>query len=133
MYELRHRRRPSGLARAARCAQHPDGCEASASPRQKVIDLMRAVTRNVRQSENQNTTSRAVVNTGRLSKTEARRRAADLRRQLTEHDHRYYISDAPIISDAEYDELKRQLIAIEEQFPDLITADSPTQRVGGLP
>jgi DNA ligase (NAD+) len=79
------------------------------------------------------TSSRLAAGTGSLSKIQARRRAADLRRQVAEHDHRYYISDAPVISDAEYDDLKRQLIAIEERFPDLITPDSPTQRIGGSP
>ena len=68
-----------------------------------------------------------------LSKAQARRRAAELRRQIDEHDYRYYISDSPVISDAEYDELKRELIAIEERFTDLVTPDSPTLRVGGMP
>lgn len=69
----------------------------------------------------------------KLTKVQARRRAADLRRQIDEHDYRYYVSDSPVISDAEYDELKRELIAIEERFSDLVTPDSPTQRVGGMP
>jgi DNA ligase (NAD+) len=94
---------------------------------------VRTATHNTRQVRTQHTTPRVAVNTGLLSKTEARRCAADLRRQLAEHDHRYYVLDGPIISDAEYDELKRRLIAIEERFPDLITTGSPTQRVGGLP
>ncbi len=68
-----------------------------------------------------------------LSKDEARRRVADLRRAVTEHDYRYYVLDAPVVSDVEYDGLKRQLTAIEARFPDLITPDSPTQRVGGAP
>ncbi len=63
----------------------------------------------------------------------ARRRATELRRLIADHDHRYHVLDAPSISDAEYDELKRELVAIEERFPDLITPDSPTRRVGGRP
>ena len=59
--------------------------------------------------------------------------ADQLRRLLTYHNHRYYVLDAPEIADAEYDRLMRQLQAIEQQQPDLITPDSPTQRVGGQP
>ncbi len=58
-------------------------------------------------------------------------RAADLRRELAAHDHRYYVLDAPTISDAEYDSLFRELQALEDQFPALVTPESPTQRVGG--
>ena len=60
-------------------------------------------------------------------------RAADLRRELAAHDHRYYVLDAPTISDGEYDSLFRELQALEEQFPALVTPESPTQRVGGAP
>ncbi len=56
-----------------------------------------------------------------------------LRAEINEHNYRYYILDDPTISDAEYDRLLRQLQAIEAQYPELITADSPTQRVGNLP
>ncbi len=59
-----------------------------------------------------------------------RRRARELQRQLHHHNHRYYVLDSPEISDAEYDELFRELQALEEQYPALVTADSPTQRVG---
>jgi DNA ligase (NAD+) len=59
--------------------------------------------------------------------------AEQLRREINDHDSRYYVLDAPVISDAEYDQLKRRLIEIEERFPDLVTPDSPTQRVGGAP
>ena len=58
-------------------------------------------------------------------------RVDDLRRQIAEHDRRYYQLDSPTISDAEYDELLRELRAIEQRFPDLVTPASPTQRVGG--
>ena len=58
-------------------------------------------------------------------------RAAELRRELNEHSWRYNVLDDPIISDAEYDGLMNALKAIEEEHPDLVTPDSPTQRVGG--
>ena len=54
-----------------------------------------------------------------------------LRRSLHEHAHRYYVLDDPLISDAEYDRLFQQLQAIEAAHPELVTPDSPTQRVGG--
>jgi len=56
-----------------------------------------------------------------------------LRRAIAEHNHRYYALDAPIVSDAEYDRLMAELQGIEEQHPDLIVPDSPTQRVGSQP
>ena len=68
-----------------------------------------------------------------LHKSEARRRARALRKQIAHHDARYYVQDDPVISDAEYDNLKGGLIAIEGKYPSLITPDSPTQRVGGQP
>jgi DNA ligase (NAD+) len=59
-------------------------------------------------------------------------RAAQLRAQIGEHDYRYYVLDAPSVSDAEYDALMRELVALEAEHPSLITPDSPTQRVGGV-
>src|SRR5450756_1792214 len=56
-----------------------------------------------------------------------------LREELRHHEHQYYVLDAPEITDAEYDALMRRLQALETQHPELITADSPTQRVGGKP
>lgn len=64
---------------------------------------------------------------------EARTRAQHLREQLHLHNHRYHVLDAPLISDGEYDALLRELVELEEQYPELITADSPTQRVGAAP
>jgi len=61
----------------------------------------------------------------------AARRAADLREQLHHHAHRYYVLDDPEIPDAEYDRLFQELQALEAQHPELLTADSPTQRVLG--
>jgi DNA ligase (NAD+) len=57
----------------------------------------------------------------------------ELRMKIREHEHRYYVLDEPVISDYEFDQLMRELKALEEQHPDLITPDSPTQRVGGTP
>lgn len=56
-----------------------------------------------------------------------------LRDQIRHHEHLYYVMDAPEISDAEYDELMRELKALETAHPALVTPDSPTQRVGGKP
>ena len=61
----------------------------------------------------------------------AARRAEALRREIERHNRLYYVEDAPEISDAEYDRLFRELQGLEEQHPELRTADSPTQRVGG--
>jgi len=58
------------------------------------------------------------------------RRAAELRAEIGRHDHRYYVLNDPEISDHEYDDLLAELTAIETAYPDLITPDSPTQRVG---
>ncbi len=62
---------------------------------------------------------------------DAVRRAAELRDQLNHHAHRYYVLDAPEIPDAEYDKLFQQLQALEAAHPELLTPDSPTQRVIG--
>ena len=60
-------------------------------------------------------------------------RAAELRALIRHHEERYYVLDDPEISDAEFDGLMRELQAIEEAHPDLVTPDSPTRRVGGRP
>jgi DNA ligase (NAD+) len=62
----------------------------------------------------------------------ARHRHADLVVEITEHNHRYHVLDAPLISDAEYDALMRELRGLEDRFPDLRTPDSPTQKVGDV-
>ncbi|MDD3839371.1 MAG: NAD-dependent DNA ligase LigA [Clostridia bacterium] len=59
--------------------------------------------------------------------------AKKLREQINYHNYRYYVLDQPEISDAEYDKLMRMLIELEQKYPDIITEDSPTQRVGGQP
>ena len=66
-------------------------------------------------------------------KQSAAERAAELRAQLAHHNQRYYVQDAPEISDAEYDRLMQELQALEQAHPELIVADSPTQRVGAAP
>ena len=63
--------------------------------------------------------------------TEVRQRAATLSVELTEHQHRYHVLDSPLISDAEYDTLIRELRDIEDRYPELRSPDSPTQKVGG--
>ncbi|HJV05273.1 MAG TPA: NAD-dependent DNA ligase LigA, partial [Actinomycetota bacterium] len=63
-------------------------------------------------------------------RSEAKRRVEELREVISHHDYRYHVLDDPEISDAEYDELVRELKALEGRFPELITADSPTQQVG---
>ncbi|MCX5876501.1 MAG: NAD-dependent DNA ligase LigA [Deltaproteobacteria bacterium] len=62
-----------------------------------------------------------------------RQRLQALRQELNLHAHRYYVLDDPILADAEYDRLFQELVALEQQHPELITPDSPSQRVGGAP
>ncbi len=64
---------------------------------------------------------------------DVRDRIEDLREQVRYHNRRYHVEDAPEISDAEYDSLYRELEALEGEHPELVTPDSPTQRVGGEP
>ena len=59
------------------------------------------------------------------------KRAEELRDEIRHHEHRYFVLDAPEITDAEFDRLVNELKAIEREHPELVTADSPTQRVGG--
>ena len=63
---------------------------------------------------------------------EARHRHTDLADQITEHNYRYHVLDSPVVSDAEYDALMRELRQLEEDYPDLRTPDSPTQKVGDV-
>jgi len=67
------------------------------------------------------------------AKKVAAKRIDALCAELLEHQRRYYVENDPTVSDAEYDRLERELRALEEQHPDLIRPDSPTQRVGGQP
>jgi len=67
----------------------------------------------------------------KLTKEEARKRIDKLRKEIQHHDYLYYVLDSPEISDATYDSLKRELIELEKRFPEFITPDSPSQRIGG--
>lgn len=62
----------------------------------------------------------------------AKEEIEQLRRELNQHNYNYYVMDAPTISDFEYDRLLRRLEELEQELPELITSDSPTQRVGGM-
>jgi DNA ligase (NAD+) len=66
-----------------------------------------------------------------MSSVVAEQRAAALRELVRFHNHRYHVLDSPLISDAEFDGLMRELRALEAAYPQLVTAESPTQRVGG--
>ena len=60
-------------------------------------------------------------------------RLAQLKSQIRHHDYLYYVKDHPEISDGEYDRLFRELVELERAYPELVTSDSPTQRVGAPP
>ena len=66
-----------------------------------------------------------------MAEREAARRIDELRAQIAHHDYRYYVLDDPEVSDAAYDRLIKELRALEAAHPELVTPDSPTQRVGG--
>ena len=68
-----------------------------------------------------------------MDEKEAPKRIEQLRDEIRKHDQLYYEEAAPIISDRDYDRLYKELVNLESQFPDLVTPDSPTQRVGGKP
>ncbi|MFP4322296.1 MAG: NAD-dependent DNA ligase LigA [Anaerolineales bacterium] len=68
-----------------------------------------------------------------MAPSDTQQRAAQLRQALHDHSYRYYVLSDPVISDAEYDALYNELKALEDQYPDLITPDSPTQRAGHSP
>ena len=65
-----------------------------------------------------------------MASPEQARRAAELRAQITDHNYRYHVLVEPVISDADYDAMVRELIALEEANPELVSPDSPTQLVG---
>ena len=68
-----------------------------------------------------------------VDRGEAKARIEKLREIINYHNKLYYVYDSPEISDMEYDKLMRELEDLESQFPELVTPDSPTQRVGGEP
>ncbi len=63
----------------------------------------------------------------------AEQRIGELRAEIEQHNYRYYVLDSPSVLDAEYDRLMRELQSLEAEFPELVTSDSPSQRVGGQP
>src|SRR5271170_2390331 len=65
-----------------------------------------------------------------MERAEAKKKVQDLREKISLNDHLYYGLAKPDISDQEYDKLYRELVDFEKKFPDLVTPDSPTQRVG---
>jgi DNA ligase (NAD+) len=67
------------------------------------------------------------------SEAKARRRAEELRAEIRRHERLYYVEDSPVISDAAFDALMRELLELEGAHPELVTPDSPTHRVGGEP
>ena len=68
-----------------------------------------------------------------MEEQEPIQRLEKLKKEIAYHDRHYYVLDDPEISDYQYDQLMRELMAIEEEYPHLVTADSPSQRVGGAP
>jgi len=68
-----------------------------------------------------------------MNKAEAKKEIQRLREELNDHNYKYYVENNPVISDYEFDQILKKLESLESQFPDLITPDSPTQRVGGEP
>lgn len=68
-----------------------------------------------------------------MTRDTARQRIEELRQELSLHDYRYYVLAEPTISDREYDRLMEHLVQLESKYPDLVTPDSPTQRVSGEP
>jgi DNA ligase (NAD+) len=68
-----------------------------------------------------------------MDKEQARRRHQELASQLHQHNHLYYVLDQPTISDADYDRLFRELLILERTYPELVSTESPSQRVGGVP
>ncbi len=68
-----------------------------------------------------------------MNEQKAKQKIEELRAEIVRHEYAYYVMDAPTISDAQYDALMRELIAWEAEYPSLVTATSPSQRVGGAP
>src|SRR5262249_50344733 len=77
--------------------------------------------------------SKSLPSVADLSKTQARVEHKRLALELEEHDRRYYQDNAPTVSDAEYDALRQRFSAVEKRFPELVTPESPSQKVGAAP
>jgi len=68
-----------------------------------------------------------------MNRAQAKQRIEELRAEIDQHDYRYYVLDAPSVPDAEYDRLMRELQALETDYPEFLSPESPSQRVGGVP
>ena len=68
-----------------------------------------------------------------MKKSEAKKEIEKLRKEINNHNYKYYVENSPVISDYEFDQLLKKLEVLEELYPDFVTPDSPTQRVGGEP
>ena len=68
-----------------------------------------------------------------MKKEKTKKEIEHLRKEINYHNHKYYVENNPVISDFEFDQLLKKLEKLEEEFPDFISIDSPTQRVGGEP
>ena len=68
-----------------------------------------------------------------MNRKDAKKRIQKIRKEINFHNFKYYVENSPVISDYEFDQLLKELENLEEKFPDLVTPDSPTQRVGGEP
>src|SRR2546430_15562120 len=76
---------------------------------------------------------KTLVDVAKLTKAQAKVEHMRLALELESHDKRYYQDDAPKVSDAEYDALRQRFNAIEKRFPELVSADSPSQKIGAAP
>src|ERR1700754_2330288 len=76
---------------------------------------------------------KALVDVAKLTKPRAKVELMRLALELEGHDKRYYQDDAPVVTDAEYDALRQRFNAIEKRFPEFVTSDSPSQKVGAAP
>ena len=68
-----------------------------------------------------------------MNPSEAGHRVDQLRAEIERHNYSYYVLDSPSIPDSEYDRMMRELESLETEYPELVTLESPTQRVGGQP
>src|SRR6266571_1640950 len=77
--------------------------------------------------------TKTLPDVAKLTKAQAKVEHMRLALELEAHDKRYYQEDAPSVTDAEYDALRQRFTAIEKRFPDLVTSESPSQKVGAAP
>ena len=78
-------------------------------------------------------TAKTLTDVAKLTKAQAKVEHMRLALELEGHDKRYYQEDAPSVTDAEYDALRQRFNAIEKRFPELVSSDSPSQKVGAAP